>query len=493
MTVSGHLPVLLVVVPLFGALFSALYRRPFFGWFMTVLAGILCSVIALALAKQVFENTAVSYHIGGWDPAIGIEYRVDPLNAPILVLISLISLVISPFARRSVAAEIPPDRAGWFYALYLLALSGLLGIGVTGDAFNAFVFLEISSLASYAMIAMGQGRRALLAAYQYLVLGTIGATFYVFGVGLLYAMTGTLNLGLLAERLGSIGLSRPVLVASALILIGLGLKAAVFPLHVWLPNAYAYAPTLATIFLAATATKIALYLFARFVFLVFDPAIFFDHLQLAPLLIAVSVAAMFGASLAAVFQSNLKRSFAFSSVGQIGTITLGYAMASMSSLTGGLVHLFNHALVKGGVFMALGAVSFRTNRMEINDLAGIGRVMPATMAAFVVAGLGLIGVPGTAGFISKWYLILAAVEKGWWWLVFLIVASSLIALAYVGRVVEIAWFREPSAATAGISEAPADMLVPLWIMAAAVVLFGFDTTATVGAAGRAAAWLLGRP
>jgi multicomponent Na+:H+ antiporter subunit D len=483
----------LVVVPLFAALFTALYRRPFFGWFMTVLAGVLCSLISAVLAKQVFEKTIVSYHIGGWDPSIGIEYRVDPLNAPILVLISLISLAISPFARRSVAAEIPADRANWFYTVYLVALSGLLGIGVTGDAFNAFVFLEISSLASYALIAMGRDRRALLAAYQYLIVGTIGATFYVFGVGLLYSMTGTLNFALLAERLGNIGLSTPVLAAVAFILVGLGIKAALFPLHAWLPNAYAYAPSFATIFLAATSTKIALYLFARFVFLVFDPRVLFDHLRLAPLLVALSVAAMFGASLAAVFQSNLKRSFAFSSVGQIGYITLGYAMASVTGLTGGLLHLFNHALVKGALFMALGTVSLRVNRMEIKDLAGIGRVMPATMAAFVVAGLGLIGVPGTAGFISKWYLILAAIEKGWWWLAFLIAASSLIALAYVGRVVEAAWFREPSAILANVREAPAELLVPLWIMAAAVVLFGLDTSATVGAAERAAQWILGRP
>jgi multicomponent Na+:H+ antiporter subunit D len=478
-------------VPLFAALFSALYRRPWFGWLMAVAAGVATSLIAIVIARTVAERGAISYRIGGWDPSIGIEYRIDHLNAPFLVLIALVAPVIAPYARRTVIAEMDDDRVSWFYALYLLALTGLLGIAVTGDAFNAFVFLEISSLASYGMIAMARDRRALIGAYQYLILGTVGATLYVFGVGLLYGMTGTLNLGILAERLGNAGLSGPVLAGMALILVGLGLKAAIFPLHAWLPNAYAYAPTLATVFMAATATKVALYLFARYLFMVFGGLAIFDRLPIMPLLVALSVAAMFGASLVAVFQPNLKRAFAFSSVGQIGYMVLGFAMNSVAGLTAGLVHLLNHAMIKGAVFMAIGAVVFRVGSADIKTFAGIGRTMPATMAAFVIAGFGLVGVPGTAGFVSKWTLIMAAAEKGWWWMVALIVMSSLIALVYVGRVIEMAWFRAPSTELATTRDAPADLLIPLWIMAGAVILFGLDTTATIGAASRAAAFLLG--
>ena len=146
--------------------------------------------------------------------------------------------------------------------MYLVAMTGLLGIAITGDAFNAFVFLEVSSLSSYAMIAMGRDRRALVAAYQYLIVGTIGASFYVIGVGLIYMMTGTLNLALIAERIGAVETSRPVLAALAFIVVGISMKLALFPLHVWLPNAYTYAPSVATVFLAATATKVAVYLLA---------------------------------------------------------------------------------------------------------------------------------------------------------------------------------------------------------------------------------------
>ena len=305
-------------------------------------------------------------------------------------------------------------------------------------------------------------------------------------------MTGTLNLGLIAERIVAVESTRPVLAALAFITVGISLKLALFPLHVWLPNAYAYAPSTATVFLAATATKVAIYLFVRYLFSVFGAAFVFADLPVTPILTTLSVAAIFGAATVAVFQSDIKRMFAYSSVAQIGYITLGIALATQTGLTGGIVHILNHALIKGALFMALGAVVFSAGKTcTIEDLAGIGRTMPLTMAApCSIAGLSLIGVPGTVGFVSKWYLIVAAFEIGWWWLAFLIVASSLITVVYVGRVVEAAWFREPSATAAHATEAPLGMLIPIWLLAGATIFFGLDTDLTAGLAGRAAAAVL---
>ena len=485
-----HLPVLQVIVPLIGALLAALVRRPGPAWVIACAVGFLSLVISALLVQRVLASGVISYHIGGWDPSLGIEYRIDIVNALILLLVSAIAALIGPYARLSVASEIAPDRIAWFYAMYLTALAGLLGIAVTGDAFNAFVFLEISSLSSYALIAMGRNKRALIAAYQYLIMGTIGATFYVIGVGLLYSMTGTLNLHLIAERIDDVASFRPILAALAFIVVGISLKLALFPLHVWLPNAYAYAPSVATVFLAATATKVAIYLFARFVYSVFGAGLVFADLPVTEVLIGLSIAAVFGAATVAVFQSDLKRMFAYSSVAQVGYITMGLALATPTGLTGGLVHLVNHALIKGAIFMGLGAVIFRSGRIAIEDLAGIGRKMPLTMSAVAVAGLSLIGIPGTAGFVSKWYLIVASFEKGWWWLAFLIVASSLITVVYVGRVIEAAWFREPKAAIATATDPPGSMLVPMLVLAAATIFFGIDTDITVGLARRAAETLL---
>jgi len=486
-----HLPALQVVVPLVGALLVALARRPFAAWLVTLVVSVATLAISLALLVEVERVAVISYRLGGWDPALGIEYRVDVVNAMVLVLVSAIAAISAPYARLSIASEIPDDKVAWFYTMYLVALAGLLGITITNDAFNAFVFLEVSSLSSYALIAMGRNRKALVAAYQYLIMGTIGAGFYVIGVGFLYMMTGTLNLTLIGDRIGEVQSVRPILAGMAFILVGISLKLALFPLHAWLPNAYAFAPSVATVFLAATATKVAVYLFARYLYGVFGADRLWPDMGLTAVLLALSLVGIFGAGIVAVFQSNLKRMFAYSSVAQIGYITLGLSLATITGVTGGLVHLLNHALIKGAIFMGLGAIVYRLGKIGIDDIAGIGRVMPLTTAAVVLASLGLVGLPGTAGFISKWYLILAAIELGWWWLAALIVVSSLITIVYVGRVVEAAYFRTPSKALAEVREAPLELLLPTWVLAGATVWFGIDTTLTAGLARQAADVLVG--
>jgi len=487
-----QLPPLLVIVPLFGAILAALARKGPIAWGIAQIVAVAVLLIAAALLVQVYYVDTISYRIGGWAPEIGIEYRVDRINAPLLLLVAAIAAAIVPFAFRSVAAELPEERQAWFYAMFLLCLTGLLGIAITGDAFNAFVFLEISSLSTYTLIALGRNRRALIAAYQYLIVGTIGATFYVIGVGLLYIMTGTLNLGLIAERIAEIESARPVLAALAFIIVGISLKLALFPLHLWLPNAYAYAPSFATIFLAATATKVAVYLLARYIFGVFGIGFISSALPVNQVLLLLSTVAIVVAALVAVYEDNVKRMLAYSSVGQIGYIILGLAMATASGVTGGYLHILAHGITKGALFAAVGAAVFRNGgSARLGDFAGIGRRMPLTMTAFVIAGLSLVGIPGTVGFLSKWYLVLGAIELGWWWLAAIIVLSSLLAILYLGRVVEIAFFREPVAATARAAEAPPSMLLTLGLLTAATVVFGLRTDLLAGSARAAAAALLG--
>lgn len=487
-----HLPALQVVIPLLGALLAGLLRRGSVAFALALVVSWIMPFISVAMLWQTLSSGPISYHLGGWEPPWGIEYRVDALNGFVLVLVSTVGAVIMPFARRSVAFEVAEGQQAWFYCMYLLCLTGLLGITVTGDAFNAFVFLEISSLSTYVLIALGHDRRALLSAFQYLVMGTIGATFYVIGVGLLYLLTGSLNMVDIAARLGPAWAenSRAIVAALAFVTVGISLKLALFPLHVWLPNAYAYAPSWVTTFLSATATKVAIYLLVRFYFSIFGVAIDFGALPVTEIIIALSVAAMFVASFIAVFETNLKRMLAFSSVAQIGYITLGIGLANQAGLTGGLVHVVNHALMKAALFLAAGAIFYRVGTVQLKELVGIGRKMPLTMAAFTIAGLGLVGTPGTSGFVSKWYLALGALDKGWWVLVFLIVGSSLIALVYVGRVLEVAWLREPSAAIAHANDPPLSMLLPLIVLATATIYFGIDTEWTAGIAGTAAKALL---
>jgi len=408
-----------------------------------------------------------------------------------LLIVSGMAAITLPYSRTSIEREIPHEQHYLFYAMFALCLTGLLGITITGDAFNIFVFLEISSLSSYVLIALGRDRRALMASYQYLVMGTIGATFIVIGIGLLYLMTGTLNLADMAGRLAQVGGTRPVLAALAFLTVGISLKLALYPLHQWLANAYTYAPSAVSAFLAATATKVSIYVLIRFYYSVFGESLVFEKLPLPEIMLLLSLAAMFAASAVAIFQHDLKRLFAYSSVAQIGYITLGLSFDSVTGLTASIVHLFNHAVTKGALFLLIGGAVAAVGGATLSRLSGLARVMPLTSFGIVLGGLSLIGVPGTAGFISKWYLILAALEKGQWWLAIAIVASSLLAVAYVWRFVEVAYFREPSADLATRREAPLGLLVPAWILVSTTLYFGLETSVTVGSAANAAAMLLG--
>jgi multicomponent Na+:H+ antiporter subunit D len=487
--IAAHLPALQVVVPLFSATICALFRRGPIAWAVTLAVSWAMAVVSTLLLWRVLAEGTISYHLGSWPPPWGIEYRVDVANAFVLLLVTFVNAVIIPYARRSVAAEIPEDRVGWFYAAYLLSFAGLLGIAITGDAFNIFVFLEISSLSSYILIAMGRDRRALVAAFQYLIMGTIGATFIVVGVGLLYLMTGTLNLVDIAARLPAVQSTRPVIAALAFLTVGICLKLALFPLHLWLPNAYAFAPSVATAFLAATATKVAIYLLLRFFFSIFGASLVFDALPLREIFIGLSLAAIAASSVVAMFQHDVKRMLAYSSLAQIGFITLGIGMLSETGLTGAIVHLFNHGVMKGALFLLVGGVAFRLGGVQIGDFAGLGRRMPLTAFAITVAAISMVGGPGTVGFISKWYLALGAFELGWWWLVAAILGGSLLTLVYAWRLVEAMYLR-PAPEGALQVEAPPSLLAPSLVLVVACVYFGFDTTLTAEIAARAASTLL---
>ena len=489
--IGTHLPILQVVVPLLSAPVCAILRQGIVGWAIATAVSWITLIIAALLLHTVLVSGPVSYEIGGWAVPWGIEYRLDVLNAFVLLLVSGIGSIGLTYARLSVEAEIPADKINLFYAAYLLCLTGLLGITITGDAFNVFVFLEISSLSSYALIAMGIDRRAITAAYRYLVMGTIGATFILIGIGLLYMMTGTLNMSDLAQRLPAIHDKNTVHAAFAFLTVGISLKVALFPLHLWLPNAYAYAPSIVTAFLAGTATKVALYVLLRFFFTVFGAHFSFNVMQLDFILLPLSLIAIFAATTVAIFQEDVKRMLAYSSIAQIGYMTLGVSLATVAGATASILHMFNHALMKGALFLALGCVMYRIGSVRIHDMAGLGRLMPWTMAAFVVGAFSLIGIPLTVGFVSKWFLVSAALERDWWPVALLVVLGSLLAIVYVWRVIEAAYFKTPQIQYGKVQEAPLSLLLPTWVLVLANLYFGFDTSVTIGSAQRAAAALMG--
>lgn len=489
-----HAPVMIPVVPLIMAPVLALSPSGRLSWFLAMVATAASFYFAL-LTLGIVQSTPggiIEYWIGNWY-LIGIEFRVDALNAMILLLISGIGFLASIFAWPTIVAEVQKQKISLFLSAFLLCFAGLCGVAATGDAFNLFVFLEISSLSTYVLVAMGasRDRRALTAAFDYLIMGTLGASFYIVGVGFLYAATGTLNMAELAAQLPALSGNRSVQVGFAFIIVGLGLKAAMWPLHQWLPNAYGYSPSFVTMFLAATATKVALYAMIRWLFTIFNPEYPFEQAIFTFILAPLGIAAMVVCSFQAVFQTDVRRMLAYSSVAQVGYMILGISIATTAGVSAGLLHLFNHALMKGALFMAIAGICINYKGTTIRDFAGLGRSAPFTMAAFAIAGLSLIGVPLTAGFISKLQLGYALFEHGWWWAVLLVVFSSFLAVFYVGRILQSVFFLPPANPRKTRKEAPLLLLVPLWILALANIYFGIDASFPAGLARDGAVAALG--
>lgn len=490
-----HAPVLCVVMPmLFGPLLAVMPGGRM-AWLVTILGtatALYFALITLGLVQS-SQLGVVSYYLGAWAPPLGIEFRFDALNAMILLLVTVIGFLASIFAWPTMMAEMGSQKLGMFFGAFMICFAGLLGVVATGDAFNLFVFLEISSLATYAIVAAGarRDRRALPAAFNYLIMGTLGASFYIIGIGFLYAATGTLNMADIADRLPGLTDSRAVKVGFAFIIVGLGLKAAMWPLHQWLPNAYSYSPSFVTMFLSATATKVALYALVRFLFTVFQPQYTFEQASFSWILAPLGIAAMVVCSFQAVFQSDVRRVLAYSSVAQVGYMLLGISLATAAGVSAGLLHLLNHAMIKGALFMAIAGVVLTYQGTHIRDFAGLGKSAPWTMTAFAIAGLSLIGVPLTAGFMSKLQLGYALFAEGWWWAVVLVVFSSFLAVFYIGRILQAAFFQPLANPRKTHREAPLLILVPLWVLALANIYFGITADFPLGLARDAAVAALG--
>jgi len=490
--ISEHLPVLQVLTPLLAAPLCLLFYERRFAWSISLTLSLAALVIAALLLQRTLEAGIISYELGGWSMHWGIEYRVDIVNAFVLLVVTTIASVVLLYARQSILVELYRGRIPLFYAIYMLCLGGLLGVTISGDVFNLFVFMEISALSSYTLIALSQERRALTSAYQYLIMGTIGATFLLIGIGLMYIMTGTLNMRDLAEALPAVTGTRTIETAFAFIVVGISIKLALVPLHLWLPNAYAYAPSAVTAFIASTATKVAFYVLLRFLFTIFGVGFAFSNMLLGGIFLVLALLAIFAGSTAAIFQDNVKRMLAYSSIAQIGFMVLGISFATTTGVGAAILHLFNHAIMKAALFLALGCVFYRLGSVNITDMRGLGREMPWTMTAFVIGGLSLVGVPLTVGFISKWYLVLGALEQGWWPVAAAVLLASLLTLVYIWRVVDAAWLRAPAAQRQQtVTEAPPGMLLPLWALILANLYFGVDTSLSAGVAMQAADWLLG--
>ena len=474
-----NLPILIVITPLMMSLLVAILPNYKISWLICCITTLLTFCFSIGLFIELQHVNLISYHLGSWMPPFGIEYVIDKVSIIPVLIISSIGFLASIFSIKFMENEISLNLIPKTYCLWLLAIAGLMGLVTTADVFNLFVFLEISSLSSVALVAMGNklNKKALTAAYNYLIIGAIGATFYVIGVGLLYSITGTLNMGDLAEKLPKLGFNKVVIAGFGFMITGIMVKAAIFPLHIWLPGAYAFAPSSVSVLLAATATKASIYIIARISYTIFGGT--FDLYAIDDLrffIILLSILAMFAGTIMAIYEKDIKRLLAHSSVAQIGYILLGISLATSTGIASGFIHLVNHALIKGGLFMSVVAMGFYIQkRVTIFSLSGIGKQMPITFFSFIVCGLSLAGLPLTAGFISKLYLVKAAYASEGIWLCFLILLSSALSLIYLWKMIEALWFNQENKNDKKVKEIP-EIYIPLVFIAFLNIYFGIDAS-----------------
>lgn len=486
MNMAEHSAILIVVLPLFVALLNitvGLWNRSLCYPLVVATLGV-CVLLSLNVMDSVTDTGRIHYHLGGWAPPWGIEYVIDHLNAFIALIVSFISFIVAVSSKRSIAQELAEDKITYFYSIYLLLTTGLLGMTLTGDVFNLYVFLEITSLAGYALIAIGDDRAA-MASFNYVIMGTVGACFYLLGVGYLYIMTGTLNMADLSGLLPDLYHSTVILAAFAFFVVGVAIKIAFFPLHRWLPDAYTHAPSTVSALVASTMTKVGAYVMIRIMYTVFEPRFSAKILPMSDILGWAAFAAIIAGSVVALAQTNIKRMLSYILVAEVGYIVMGISIANETAFTGAVLHILNDAFMMACLFLVVGAIVYRTGARNISDLEGLGlhKQMPFTMAAFTVAAISMIGIPPTAGFFSKWYLVLGALNAQKWVFAAALLFSSLVNAVLFFRILEKVYFKASkhlpanSAGDASLPpsfhEAPASMLLPICIMAIGILILGF--------------------
>ncbi|PIR31643.1 MAG: cation:proton antiporter [Alphaproteobacteria bacterium CG11_big_fil_rev_8_21_14_0_20_44_7] len=473
----SSLPVLIVALPMLVAPIIAILqgnsdRGRWLSWVLCFATTGLSFAICFHLLINVLINGPQIYFISGWPPPIGIEYEAGIFTSIMLLLVSGLAFLTMPYALCSIEKSIPHRKVPLFYASFLLCLSGFLGMIISNDLFNIFVFLEISSITCYAIIALGKSPHALTAAFNYLIIGTVGGTFYLMSVALIYMMTGTLNFSDVAHSISSGEISKPLVAALCMMITGLGIKAAIFPLSAWLVPAYTNSPTYFSAFLSGTSTKVSIFILFKILYILFPASLIYDDLNLDTILMAAALMAIIYGSLAAISQQNVKRMLAYSSIANIGYMFMAIALFNEKAVIALLLLMVSHAIAKVGAFLVVGAIEMSTDSVDIKSFNGMGKKMPGMMAAFIIFGLSLIGTPLTAGFIAKWYLLDAAMQEGGFFAIGLLAAiifSSLLTIIYIWKIVEAAYFRT---AHGNIETPNYYVRISIWALAVSIILLG---------------------
>lgn len=430
-------PFLVVGIPLFTALIMGVFGLiyPSIVRLIGCIGITLGAISSVVLFNAVSANGIQEYFFGNWPAPIGIAYSVDHLNALMILLIYVVAFFAFIYSLKSVPLEINKNKHGFYFTLYFLLISGLVGITITGDAFNLYVLFEICALSSYSLLASG-GKKTYLATFYYLLIGSIGACFYLIGVAYLFIKTGSLNMAHLFELIPPIYFTKSILIGFIFINLGLFIKMALFPVHSWLPNIYSKAPISTTCLLAPLGTKLTIYILIRFYFDVFTPEFVFQVLNIKNVMVWISTIAIIVGSMYAIFHTNYRKIITFIVVAEIGYIVGGVWTGHPDSLTGAIYHILADSLMTLSLFMIGGMILFYIKSEKISDCANIFKRLPFTAVALIVVFASIVGIPPTSGFFSKMYLIKGAFQMGYFQFIVALLFSSLASLVIFFRLFE---------------------------------------------------------
>ena len=477
---QGHSPALIVVTFLLFSYLMPLFDRWKKEWCasLAILAHIIAILFTGYLTWEVMNNGPLTYHLGGWAPPWGIEFVVDYMAVFMLITISVVSLAILTFGTKDLTHELKDKVSAGYYTLYLLLVGSMLGLAITNDLFNMFVFMEIGGIAACGIIAAKSDRACIEASLKYLILGAVGTGCVLLSVALLYMVSGNLNMTFVGAALENVLHIYPnnILVALALFTVGFVVKSALFPLHVWLPDAHSSAPSPSSAILSGLVIKIYAVTYLKLLIRVFPTELFSVIPVYDVILILASMSIIFG-SVFAIVQEDIKKMLAYSSIAQIGYVFLGIGLFNINGLSGGILHIFNHAMMKSMLFLSAGAIIYCTGFRKIKDLKGIGMKMPLVMVVFTIGALAMVGIPVTNGFISKLYLAIGTIEAGKPILLAVILASSLLNAVYYFPIIIGAFFGthhddEDEHEEVKCEKLPLKMQIPLIALGLGCIFFG---------------------
>ncbi len=437
------------------------------------LVGNLATAALLFLSIYALKLTAsqgtLAYSLGGWKPLLGLPIGIvlvlDGFTSFMLVTVNLVAFLVGIFSINYMAKY----TAKWkFYTLFLLMVSGMNGVLISGDLFNLFVFLEIASVASYALVAFGTERHSLEAAFKYALMSTVGSLFILLGIVFLYSCTSTLNLADMALALSLKDYSNVLTLVSILFLMGFGLKAAIVPFHAWLPDAHPSAPAPISAMLSGVLIKsLGVYSLCRIFYNVIGISCEFSSI----LRVLGALSMVIGVFLA-IGQWDLKRLLAYHSISQIGYVVLGIGLGTPLGIVGGLFHLFNHSIFKSLLFLNSGAVEYATGTRDLKKMGGLAEKMPVTSATTLTASMSIAGIPPLNGFWSKLIIIIACVKAGQYWYGFWAVLASILTLASFMKVMKYAFWGSLREKFSKIKEVPIFMKLSMVSLALICALSG---------------------